>query len=180
MTRDEGRVLDVADLLGFDVDIAVDGRHHTTVSLPNGFSSRLRELLEAAAAPGHADELAGEASIRQAFEQVSEKWRQRAPRRVRRRVAIVAAGTAFSLIGVTTGLAAAQVPNPAVKIVRSLLGSPSTGALRPGTVTASSTSTSTSAPSAALAPGAVPSAPSRCGNHAGRRAATGGIVGGRR
>ena len=73
----EGRIFDVTELLWIDPDedLAAGG----LVSLPDDCSTQLRELLEAAAAPGYAHEMTGETFVRRTFREASTGWRRPPP-----------------------------------------------------------------------------------------------------
>ncbi|HLH28639.1 MAG TPA: hypothetical protein VKW77_06960, partial [Acidimicrobiales bacterium] len=81
----------------------------------------LRELLDDLAAPAQAHELTGEVSVRAAFA-ASSRNAARTRRRTGRKVAAATVAAGLSFVGLTTGLAAAQVPGAAAKIVGTLLG----------------------------------------------------------
>lgn len=122
--RATGFDANVVDVGGSNFD---DDRLENDVHLPNYVSGRLAELLDAAAAPAQAQELIDEQeqAIRLAFKGASERWERRS-RGQRRNVALIAVGTAVSLLATSTGLAAAAgTPNPAVSIVRSFFGASS-------------------------------------------------------
>jgi hypothetical protein len=142
----EARILDVTELLRIDPadDLATSG----LASLPDDCSTELRELLEAAAAPGYAHELAGEAFVRRAFREASPGW-LRPSKRGRRLVAAIGVGVALSFIGASTGLAAADVPNPASKIVQSLFGAIGSSSATPSRINAADSAPTVTAASSA-------------------------------
>ena len=146
--RAEARILDVTDLLRIDPadDLAIGG----LASLPDDCSSQLREVLAAAAAPGFAHELADEASVRRAFGQESSGWRR--PHLGRRFAVAIGVAAALSIVGVSTCLAAADVPNPASGIVHSMFGAISPPSATPSRAEAPARASTTSAASAASPP----------------------------
>ena len=82
--------------------------------------------------------------------------RNQKPRRRRRNATIIAAGTVLSLVGASTGLAAAAGPsNPAARIVRTLFGAGSGPSAAPGPVPTHTEVTS--APIAAMSPASASS-----------------------
>lgn len=160
MREREAVILDVSDLLRAAHDDPAT-MPDDLAQLPELASGPIRELLDAAAGPAQGHELRGEDGIRAAYAAAASSWQRRTSRPARRRLAAVTLGTALSLVGVTTGLAAAQVPDPATNVVNGLFGSSAAPPAHPVQLATGSTTTTTdtSATTAASGPDAASTSP---------------------